>query len=141
MIMEQRVLLSALLHKRAEAKTEWVEVNEFPLYEIHPDKGIRRKGKESPLKGRNWIGYPKVTLMRDGKKHEKRIHKLIGEHFIDNPDNLPIVNHKNSNRSDFRKHNLEWVSNSGNQLHRWKTQKAGLAKKKYVKEYGENNGR
>ena len=117
-------------------KKEWVPVNEFPNYEIHEDLGIRRRGKESPLKGRNWLGYPKVTLMRDGLKHEKRIHKLVGEHFVDNPSNLPIVNHINSIRSDHRKQNLEWVDNSGNQLHRWKTQKEGLSKMKYEKEYG-----
>ncbi len=114
---------------------KWVDVNEFPAYEIHPEEGIRRKGGLKSLKGRNWLGYPKVTLMRDGQKHEKRIHKLVGEHFVDNPNNLPIVNHKDSNRSNHAVRNLEWVDNSGNQLHRWKTQKEGLAKKKYSKEY------
>ena len=116
-------------------KETWQEVRDFKSYEIHPSKGIRKKGSLKSLKGRTWMGYPKVTLMRDGRKHEKRIHKLVGEHFIDNPDKLPIVNHKNSNRSDYRKTNLEWVNNSGNQKHRWKTQKAGMKKIKYEKEY------
>jgi len=116
-------------------KNDWVEVSEFPEYEIHPDSGIRRKGKESSLKGRNWLGYPKVTLMKDGKKHERRIHKLVGEHFIPNPKGLPIVNHMDSDRSNHTVRNLEWVDNSGNQLHRWKTQKEGLQKMKYEKEY------
>jgi hypothetical protein len=115
---------------------KWEEVKGFPLYEIHPTDGIKRKGKKQVLKGRNWFGYPKVTLMRDGVKHEKRIHKLVGEHFVPNPNNLPIVNHINSDRANHRYDNLEWVSNSGNQLHRWATQKAGLKKKKYTKEYG-----
>ncbi len=115
---------------------EWTEVSSFPEYEIHPTNGIRRKGNSKSLKGRNWIGYPKVTLMRDGKKHEKRIHKLVGEHFVPNPKGLPIVNHKDSVRSNHDAKNLEWVDNSGNQLHRWKTQKEGLKKMKYEKEYG-----
>ncbi len=114
---------------------EWTEVSSFPEYEIHPTNGIRRKGNSKSLKGRNWIGYPKVTLMRDGKKHEKRIHKLVGEHFVPNPKGLPIVNHKDSVRSNHDAKNLEWVDNSGNQLHRWKTQKEGLKKMKYEKEY------
>jgi len=118
---------------------DWKEINGFPNYEIHPLNGIRRKGRENPLKGRNWFGYPKVTLMRDGLKHEKRIHKLVGEHFVPNPNNLPIVNHKDSDRSNHKHDNLEWVDNSGNQLHRWKTQKAGLKKKKYRKEYEVTN--
>ncbi len=115
---------------------KWIDVNEFPAYEIHQNDGIRRKGGLKSLKGRNWLGYPKVTLMKDGKKYEKRIHKLVGEHFVKNPDNLPIVNHKNSVRSDYRAKNLEWVDNSGNQLHRWKTQKEGLSKMEYKREYG-----
>ncbi len=116
--------------------TEWIAVNEFPNYEIHPNDGIRKASTGRPLKGRNWFGYPKVTLMRDGLKHEKRIHKLVGEHFVDNPNDHPIVNHIDSDRSNHKKANLEWVDNSGNQLHRWKTQKEGLSKMKYEKEYG-----
>ena len=117
---------------------KWVEVKGFPSYEIS-EKGVRRKGKEKTLKGRNWLGYPKLTLMLDGKKHEKRIHKLIGEHFIPNPNNLPIVNHLDSDRSNHAIKNLEWTDNSGNQLHRWKTQKEGMFKKKYEKEYDLSN--
>lgn len=117
----------------------WVEVNGFPEYEVNPYHGIRRKGKESVLKARTWLGYPKVTLMKDGKKFEKRVHKIVAEHFIPNPDNKPIVNHKDSNRMNHSIDNLEWVDNSGNQLHRWKTQKEGLAKVKYEPEYGLNS--
>ena len=115
---------------------EWTEINEFPSYEIHPEKGIRNKKKSKGLKGRNWLGYPKVTLMRDGKKHEKKIHILVAKHFVPNPDGHPIVNHRDSDRSNHSSGNLEWLDNSGNQLHRWKTQKEGLAKKKYSAEYG-----
>jgi len=116
-------------------KNEWKEVRDFKSYEIHENLGIRNKVSGKTLKGRNWMGYPKVTLMKDGKKHERRIHKLVGEHFIDNPLNLPIVNHIDSDRSNHKKSNLEWVDNSGNQKHRWATQKAGLKKVKYSKEY------
>ena len=115
---------------------KWMDVVDFPNYEIHPHEGIRRKGKEKSLRGRNWFGYPKVTLMRDGQKFEKRIHKLTGEHFLPNPKKLPIVNHIDSDRSNHSVDNLEWVDNSGNQLHRWQTQKANMPKKKYEREYG-----
>lgn len=114
----------------------WTEISGFPEYEVHPTEGIRRKGSQRTLKARTWLGYPKVTLMRDGKKHEKRIHKIVAEHFIPNPDKKPIVNHKDSDRMNHSIDNLEWVDNSGNQLHRWKTQKEGLSKIKYEPEYG-----
>jgi hypothetical protein len=114
----------------------WKEVSGFQEYEVHPKHGVRRKGKDKTLKPRTWLGYPKVTLMRDGRKHEVRVHRLIAEHFIENPNNLPIVNHKDSNRSNYNVDNLEWVDNSGNQLHRWHTKKQGLKKIKYRPEYG-----
>ena len=115
---------------------QWVEVSGFPEYEVHPRDGVRRKGRTSTLRGRNWIGYPKVTLMRDGRKHERRVHRLVADHFLDNPNSLPIVNHKDTVRSNFAVDNLEWTDNSGNQLHRWGTQKSGVAKEKYAPEYG-----
>lgn len=120
-------------------KSEWQVVRGFKNYEIHPQNGIRSKISGKSLKGRNWMGYPKVTLMNNGKKHEKRIHKLVAEHFIPNPDKHPIVNHKDSNRTNHTKDNLEWTDNSGNQLHRWKTQKEGLKKTKYEAEYSSLN--
>lgn len=118
-------------------KTEWIKIPDFPNYEVHSDLGVRHASSQKLLKGRNWFGYPKVTLMKDNKKYERRIHRLVGENFIPNPNNFPILNHKDSDRSNHSVSNLEWVDNSGNQLHRWKTQKMGLAKKKYNREYGE----
>jgi hypothetical protein len=45
-------------------------------------------------------------------EHKKLVHKrghlLVAKAFVPNPDNLPIVNHKNRNTSDCRAENLEW---------------------------------
>ena len=116
----------------------WKDVSDFPNYEVSPTKGIRNKATKKFVKGRNWIGYPKVTLMRDGKKHERRIHKIVAEHFVknDNPNTKVIVNHKDSNRSNFKASNLEWMTQQDNMIHRWKTEKDGLKKEKYFHEYG-----
>lgn len=51
-------------------------------------------------------GYLKITIR--GKSYF--IHRLIATAFIENPGNLPIVDHKNRNRQDNRVENLRWVT-------------------------------
>lgn len=117
-------------------KEEWKEVESFPNYEISPVNGIRNKKTQKLIKGRNWVGYPKVTLMRDGKKHERRIHKLVAEHYVPKKNGLQtIVNHIDSDRSNYKAKNLEYMTQSENMLHRWRTDREGRKKKKYEKEY------
>lgn len=47
----------------------------------------------------------------------KLVHRLVAEAFLPNPEALPAVNHKNLDKHDNRAGNLEWVSNSANQVH------------------------
>lgn len=49
------------------------------------------------------------------------LHRLVAEHFIPNPDNLPQVNHKDGNRTNNAASNLEWVSARKNVLHAYAT--------------------
>jgi hypothetical protein len=67
--------------------------------------------------------YMKVGL-RDSSRTPSRkifyVHRLVAMSFIDNPDNKPEVNHKNSKRDDNRVENLEWSTRSENNSHAWK---------------------
>jgi hypothetical protein len=54
--------------------------------------------------------YAKVALCKDGKRYQYRLHRLIAETFIPNPDNLPQVNHKDFNKWNNCVDNLEWCS-------------------------------
>lgn len=134
-------LVQRVQGKKTKDDEKWVTIKDFNKYEVSNMAGVRNAKTKKILKGRNWIGYPKVTLMKDNKKHERRVHRLVAEHFIPNPDGLPIVNHINSVRGDHTVKNLEWTDNSGNQLHRWATQKAGVKKQIYTQEYGKNSTR
>lgn len=55
-------------------------------------------------------GYLSVELFKNGKRKRCSIHRLVAEAFIDNPDNLPCVNHKDENKQNNNVENLEWCT-------------------------------
>lgn len=67
-----------------------------------------------------WVdntGYLQVKLKKGGKWYYRRVHRLVAEAFIPNPDNLPQVNHKNGNKKECFSDNLEWMTNKENTQH------------------------
>lgn len=65
--------------------------------------------------GYNAQGYALCVLYKDKKTKTLRVHRLVAEAFIPNPNNYPIVNHKDENPANNRADNLEWCSYSYNQ--------------------------
>lgn len=62
-------------------------------------------------------GYARFSATKNKKQKTLRIHRLVGELFIDNPSNLPQLNHKDGIKSNNKKDNLEWSTDSDNKLH------------------------
>ena len=52
-------------------------------------------------------GYKKIRLFDGTKKKDITIHRLVAMAFIPNPDNLPMVNHKDENKINNNVDNLE----------------------------------
>lgn len=55
-------------------------------------------------------GYLNVQLSKNGIVKKYRIHRLVALSFIQNPDNLPCVNHKDECKTNNIVSNLEWCS-------------------------------
>ena len=73
----------------------------------HSDK-VKRIGKT--LKQYNKNGYMQVTLTINTKRKYYNVHRLVAQAFIDNPQNLPQVNHKDENKLNNNVNNLEWCT-------------------------------
>jgi predicted RNA binding protein YcfA (HicA-like mRNA interferase family) len=72
-------------------------------------------------------GYYCVNLVKNKISKTIRIHRLVAEHFINNPQNKPMVNHKDGDKKNNFVDNLEWVTASENIKHSFKN---GLSNKK-----------
>lgn len=64
--------------------------------------------------GKTTWGYLQVGLWKDGKQKIYKVHKLVANAFIPNPDNLETINHINEDKTDNRVENLEWMTNKDN---------------------------
>lgn len=76
------------------------------LYEVSNFGRIRRYLQLNT----NNKGYKHITLIKDNKKTDVSIHRLVAEAFLPNPDNLPCVNHKDENPSNNFVNNLEYCT-------------------------------
>ena len=68
-------------------------------------------------------GYISIVLCKNGKVTNHKIHRLVANAFIDNPDNLPEINHKDEDKTNNCVDNLEWCDSSYNKNYGTRTEK------------------
>lgn len=94
---------------------EVIELKNIKLYEEL--YAVTEEGKVWSYRSNKFLkqtltnaGYPTVKLCKDGKSKTYMVHRLVAETFLENPDNLPVVNHINEDKTDCRVCNLEWCN-------------------------------
>lgn len=93
---------------------EWKDIPDYEGYQVSNMGNVRslnygQTGKVRVLKPVKFkCGYLYVNLCKDGDRKHYRVHRLVAQAFLPNPDNLPQVNHRDENPSNNRVENLEW---------------------------------
>ena len=77
-------------------------------------KNLKGKQMKQAMHGK---GYKVVTLTKDGKMTNLYVHRIVAEAFLPNPDNLPMVNHKDEDKANNFLENLEWCTAAYNRTY------------------------
>ena len=88
------------------------KLENYSGYEIYED------GRIYSYKSRKWLtlkprqdGYIQIHLINDdGEAKDLYLHRIVAQAFLPNPENLPCINHKDENRMNCHKDNLEWCT-------------------------------
>ena len=116
---------------QVELDNDWRPIKGFPHYQINRHGQVKRlsstvidkNGIAFYRRGRilatrkTRLGYVQVDMCENGVISGRFIHVLLAQAFIPNPNNYPLVNHKDENPSNNDLSNLEWCNHSYNALH------------------------
>ena len=91
------------------------EINGYEGYYLISNQGdVKSVKRNKILKCAIVCGYKCVNLYANGKNKMHKVHRLVAEAFIPNPNNLPQVNHKDENKLNNCVENLEWCDSKYN---------------------------
>lgn len=97
----------------------WKTMELYPKYQVSTEGRVRNT--ETHKIYAQWLGkdgYLRMEMWLNGHKQGMLVHRVVALCYLDNPLNLPEVNHKNKIKTDNRVENLEWVTRQENMDHR-----------------------
>ena len=99
----------------------WKEIKGYEgLYQVSNLGRVRSRNGLIHLNTNNY-GYKHVTLSKSNIQKTALVHRLVAEAFIENPFELPQINHKDGNKNNNAVINLEWTTQKDNNRHAIKT--------------------
>ena len=93
---------------------QWRIISGFPNYSVSNTGVIINTKKNKTMTIYTRKGYCLVKLSSNNKAVEKKVHRLVAEAFIPNPNNYDCINHKDENPLNNNVENLEWCNYSYN---------------------------
>lgn len=112
-----------VVRKSVKGYEGYYEVDQFGrVFSVDRVISVNDNGRQynKPLKAKQMKqtvhtkGYKTVSLTKDGKTKTVFVHRIVAEAFIPNPNNLPMVNHKDEDKTNNFADNLEWCTVSYN---------------------------
>ena len=113
------------------------------IYEVSDQGRVKSlwNGKEKILKPqKNQGGYLRVGLYKDGHKKRLLVHRIVAEAFIQNPQGLETVNHKDEVKTNNTVTNLEWMSLKDNLNYGTHNKRIAEALSKQVQMFNKQTG-
>lgn len=110
--------------------------------------GVNKEMKQRIIKGYYSVALEAPDSNRENRKQKiHKVHRLLAEAFIPNPDKKPCVNHKDGNKLNNNLDNLEWATVQENTIHayknrlerNWWTKELGLVCINLIENYGYNH--
>lgn len=109
------------MNMEEEILKEWKIIKEAEGYEVSNYGDVRNIKTQKLIVGSiDKDGYPRVLIVNnEGKKITRFRHRLAAQAFIPNPNNYPVVNHKDENKANafvgtmeknYEDSNLEWCT-------------------------------
>lgn len=100
----------------------WKEVKGYEgLYLVSEHGEVYSYFSKKILKHSVRDGYHGICLCNNGKYYRPGVHRLVALNFIPNPNNLPVINHIDGDKSNNHYSNLEWCTVLHNNIHAYIT--------------------